>query len=147
MLELHFSSRLDWGSYIFSIAKTSSFLDNSVNLPYCLAQNIAVIIWAGAPCCHLKMLNKLQKWIYRTVGPSLVGSSFTLVDVTCSSELAQLVPIPYFLGNSIYYSDWLHDFLSPILDVIKLSMSTVSFLAQLESGILCLQNASFWPMI
>ena len=105
MLELHFSSRLDWGSYIFSIAKTTSFLDNSVNLPYCLAQNIAVIIWAGAPCCHLKMLNKLQKWIYRTVGPSLVGSSFTLVDVTCSSELAQLVPIPYFLGNSIYYSD------------------------------------------
>ena len=82
------------------------------------------------------MLDKLQKWIYRTVGPSPVGSSFTLVNVTCSSELAQLVPIPYFLGNSIYYSDRSHDFLSPVLDVRKLSMSTVSFLAQLESGIL-----------
>ena len=29
-------------------------------------------------------------------------------------------------------------FLSPFLDVAKMSMSTVSFLAQLDSGILCL---------
>ena len=29
-------------------------------------------------------------------------------------------------------------FLSPFLDVTKMSMSTVSFLAQLDSGILCL---------
>ena len=32
-------------------------------------------------------------------------------------------------------------FLSPFLDVINMSMSTVSFLAQLYSRILCLQNA------
>ena len=31
-------------------------------------------------------------------------------------------------------------FLSPFLDVTGMSMSTVSFLAQLESGILCLEN-------
>ena len=29
-------------------------------------------------------------------------------------------------------------FLSPLLDVIRMSMSTVSFLAQLDSGIFCL---------
>ena len=32
-------------------------------------------------------------------------------------------------------------FLSPFVDVISISMSTVSFLAQLESGIPCLENA------
>ena len=33
-------------------------------------------------------------------------------------------------------------FLSPFLDITRMSMSTFSFLAQLDSGILCLQNAS-----
>ena len=33
-------------------------------------------------------------------------------------------------------------FLSPILDVTRMSMSTVSFLAQLGSGILCLYKSS-----
>ena len=35
-------------------------------------------------------------------------------------------------------------FLSPFLDVIRTSMSAVSFLAQLYCGILCLQNAFPW---
>ena len=56
----------------------------------------------------------------------------------CSSELAQLVPLPYSGGRSTHYSDRLHDFLSPFLDVTRMSMSTVSFLAQLDSIILCL---------
>ena len=34
-------------------------------------------------------------------------------------------------------------FLSPFLDVMRVSMSAVSFLAQLGSGISCLQNAFF----
>ena len=34
-------------------------------------------------------------------------------------------------------------FLSPSVDVARVFISTVSFLAQLESGILCLKNASF----
>ena len=32
-------------------------------------------IWAGAPSCYLELLPKLQKRIYRTVGPSLAASS------------------------------------------------------------------------
>ena len=28
-------------------------------------------VWAGAPSCYLELLDKLQKWICRTVGPSL----------------------------------------------------------------------------
>ena len=38
-------------------------------------------------------------------------------------------------------------FLSLFLDVARVSMSTIFFLAQLDFGILCLQNAFFWPMI
>ena len=30
--------------------------------------------WAGAPSCYLDMLDKLQKQIRRTVGPSLAAS-------------------------------------------------------------------------
>ena len=37
--------------------------------------------------------------------------------------------------------------LSPFLDVTRMSMSTVSFLAQLDSGILFLYNAFLSPMI
>ena len=55
----------------------------------------------------------------------------------CSSKLAQLVPLPYSRGRSTH-SDRLHDFLSPFLDVKRMSMPAVSFLAQLDSGILCL---------
>ena len=38
-------------------------------------------------------------------------------------------------------------FLSLILDIIMVSMSTVIFLTQLGSGILCLQNAFIYSMI
>ena len=31
-------------------------------------------VWAGAPSCYLKLLDKLQKRICRTVGPSLAAS-------------------------------------------------------------------------
>ena len=30
--------------------------------------------WAGAPSCYLELLDKLQKWICRTVGSSLAAS-------------------------------------------------------------------------
>ena len=38
-------------------------------------------------------------------------------------------------------------FLSQFLGIIRTFMSTVSFFTQLYFGILCLQNASLWPMI
>ena len=77
MLGLTFSSKLDWGSYIISIAKTASkkigalihsmkFLSSEVAL-YLYKSTIQPCIeycchvWAGAPNCHLELLNKLQK--------------------------------------------------------------------------------------
>ena len=31
-------------------------------------------VWAGAPSCYLGLLDKLKKWICRTVGPFLAAS-------------------------------------------------------------------------
>ena len=90
MLGLTFFSKLDWGLYIVSIAKTASkkiralirsmkFLSPEVALylhkstiwpcmEYCCH------VWAGAPSCYLQLLDKLQKLICRTDGPSLAAS-------------------------------------------------------------------------
>ena len=80
-------------------------------------------VWAGAPSCYLELLDKLQKRICRTVGPSLAASLEPLAhrrNVTslslfyryysgrCSSELAWLVPLPFSWDRS--YSDRLYDF-------------------------------------
>ena len=81
--------------------------------------------WTGAPSCYLELLDKLQKRICSTVGPSLAASLEPLAHRRnvatlslfyryyfgrCSSELAELVPLPYFRGSSTRYSDRLHDF-------------------------------------
>ena len=90
MLGLTFTSKLDWGSCVISIAKTASkkigtlirsmkFLSPEVALylykltirpcmEYCCH------VWASAPSCYLELLDKLQKWICRTAGPSLAAS-------------------------------------------------------------------------
>ena len=75
--------------------------------------------------CSLVMLEKLQKQICGTVGPSLAASLEPLAHCQntaslgilckyyfgrCSSELAQLIPLPYSWGRSTHYSDSLHDF-------------------------------------
>ena len=90
MLGLTFSSKLDLGSYIVSLAKTASkkigalicsmkFLFPEVALYLCIStiwpcMEYCCHVWAGAPSCYLELLDKLQKWICRTVGPSLAAS-------------------------------------------------------------------------
>ena len=110
-------------------------------------------VWAGAPGCYLELLDKLQKRIWRTVGPSLAASLEPLAHCQnvaslslfyryyfdrCSAELAQLVPLPFFVGGLLVILIDCIIFLSPFLDITRMSMSTVSFLAQLDSEILCL---------
>ena len=100
----------------------------------------------------------LQKPICRTVSPSLAASLEALAHRgnvaslslfywyyfgRCSSEPSQMIPLPFSQGRSTRCSDRLHDFLSPFLDVKRMSMSTVSFLAQLGCGILCYRMISF----
>ena len=135
MLGLTFSSKLDWGSHIVSIAKTAS---KKIGALICLMKfvspEVATIqpcmeyccdVWAGAPSCYLELPDKLQKWICRTVGPSFVASLEPLAHRRnvatlslfyryyfgrCSSELAQLVPLSYSPGRSTHYSDRLDEF-------------------------------------
>ena len=88
MLGLTFSSKLDRGSYIVFIAKTASkkigalihsmkFLSREVVLYFYKStircMEYCCCVWAGAPSCYLELLNKLQKQICRTVGPSLAA--------------------------------------------------------------------------
>ena len=58
----------------------------------------------------------------------------------CLSKLAELFPFPHSGGRFTCYSNSLHGFLSPFLDVKMMSMSTVSFLTQLDPGIRLLHN-------
>ena len=126
MLGLTISSKLDWGSYIISIAKTTSkkigaficsikFLSPEVALylyksTICPCMEYCCHVWAGAPSCCLELLDKLQKWICRIVGPSLAASLEPLAHCQnvaslslfyryyfgrCSLELAELVPLPF----------------------------------------------------
>ena len=48
--------------------------------------------------------------------------------------MAQLDPLPFSQGRSTRYSDRLHDFSVTIPRYYKESMSTVTFLAQLDSN-------------
>ena len=163
------ASELDWGSYIISIAKTTSkkigalicsmkFFSPEVAL-YLYKSTIhpcmeyCCHIWVGVPSCYVELLSKLQKQICRTVGPSLATSLEPLAhrqNVTSlslfyryyfgkfSSELAQLIALPFSRGRSTHYSDGLYDFSVKFLYVTRVSMSTVSLLAQLDAGIICL---------
>ena len=91
MLGLTFSSKLDWGSYIISIAKTASkkigalirsvkflspeaalYLHKSTIWP-CMEYSCHVQGWCSQ-CCYINLLDKLQKQICMTVGSSLTAS-------------------------------------------------------------------------
>ena len=80
---------------------------------------------AGGPSSYLKLLDKLQKWICRTVVLSLAAFLEPLAPCwnvasfshfyrhyfgRCSSEVAQLVSLPFSRCRSTHYSDRLHDF-------------------------------------
>ena len=77
MLGLTFSSKLDWDSFIISIAKTApkkigalirsmKFLSREVALylyksTICPCVEYCCYVWASGPSCYLELLDKLQK--------------------------------------------------------------------------------------
>ena len=90
LLGLTVSSKLDWGVCIISFGKTASkkigalirsmkFLSPEVAL-YLYKSTIRPCmeyychVWAGIPSCYWELLDKQQKRICRTVGPSLAAS-------------------------------------------------------------------------
>ena len=113
MLGLTLSSKLDWGSYIISIAKTVSkkigalirsvkFLSPEVAL-YLSKSTIhpcmeyCYHVWAGAPICYLDLLDKLQNRICRIVGPSFAASLEPLVH--CRNVASLSLFYKYYFGR------------------------------------------------
>ena len=87
MLELPFSTKVDWGSYITSIAKTAALKIGTlicfIKFPSPDVALLSLQIYHMAlhrilsPCLGLftleMLLDKLQNWACRTVGPSLAA--------------------------------------------------------------------------
>ena len=85
IMGLKFSSKLDWGSYIISIAKTAKKIGALIRSMKFLSPEVDFYLYkstirpsmeycchicAGAPSCYLELLDKLQKQICRIVGSS-----------------------------------------------------------------------------
>ena len=87
-----------------------------------------------APSCYLELLDKLQKRIWRTVGPSLTASLEPLAHRRnvarlslfyryyfgrCSSELAQLVLLPY--SQTPFKHHWTKKTIHDILHSLRIA--------------------------
>ena len=135
MLGLTFSSKLDWSSYIISIAKTVSkkfgalirsmkflsprLLCISINLPYGHVQNTVVmseLVLLVATCnCQMSYRNEYAG----TVGPLLAASLEPLAHCRNVASLSLFYryyfgrfssELPYSQGKSTHHFDRLHDF-------------------------------------
>ena len=113
------------GGFIHSI----KFFSDEVSLYICKSNiwpcmEYCSQIWLGAPSYYSDIIDKLQKRVCRTVGlthtvflESLghqrnVASSIFFCWYyfgICSSELAELVPLPFSVRRYMHYFDSLHD--------------------------------------
>ena len=90
ILGVTFSSKLDWGTYIISIAKTASKKIGAFSMNFNKVSffEVAVDLYkstihpcmeycchfcTAAPSCYLELLRKLQKQICGTIVPSLAA--------------------------------------------------------------------------
>ena len=103
----------------------------------------------GASSCYLELLEKQRKWICRTVSPSLAVS----LEPLAHRRNRYYFAISILVDVHLNWLNWFHFLilegglfvvlidcmilLSLFLDVTRMSMSRVSFLAQLDSEILC----------
>ena len=161
MLGLTFSPKLDWGSQIISIAKTSSKKIGTIihSMKFIFPEVVLYLykstirpcmeycchVWAGASSCYLAallvlhLLLFLNFWIIVKLWPvSAFSVGITLVDVL-QNQLNQFHFLFLQGGLLVIVIDCMI-FLSSFVDITRASVSTVSFLAQVDSRILCLQN-------
>ena len=110
-------------------------------------------VWTAPSNYYSELLDKLEKRVSRTAGISVTASLNPWLIIEMSP--AQVLSIGITLVDvHLSWLNWFHFlilvrsllfiliacmiFLSPLLDVSRMSMSTVSFLRQPDSGILCL---------
>ena len=65
----------------------------------------------------------------------------------CTSELDELVPLPPSHNRSTPHSNRLHDFSVTILRCIRMTLTIISLLAQLDFGFFCSQKVFLCTMI
>ena len=150
------SLSLDRSSYIISIVKAASkeigaLIKSTIQLymEYCCMSGLVLLAatWncqrsyknGYAGLLVLCLISLLNAWFIVKIYPAKVFSiGITLVDVHLN-----WLNWFYFLILKRCLLVILIDqiFLPPFLDVTRINMSTVSFLAQLDSGIHCLENA------
>ena len=68
------------------------------------------IFWVSAPSCYLELLDKLEKWICRIVGPSVTTSLELMAhhkNVASLRFSVGITIIPNFLWTDIYLN-WLN---------------------------------------
>ena len=63
--------------------------------------------WAGAPNCYLDLLDKLQKWICRTIGLSLAASFETLGSLLKCWQLKSSIGIT-LVDVHLNWPNWFH---------------------------------------
>ena len=147
MVGLTLSSKLDWGSYIISIVKIASkkigalicsvkFLFPEVPLYLCKStihpyMEYCCYVRTGVPNYYLELLDKLHK-------AEAFSIDITLVDVV--QNWCNWFHFLFLVGGLLGILIDCMIFMSPFLDVTRVSMSTVSFLTELDAGILCLYN-------
>ena len=165
-LSSHQIWKLDRGPYIACIAKTASkklgalicsikfiffevtFYIYKYTMQLCM--EYCWHIWAGVSTWYLVMLEVtetgMQDCWTNTCCLSWTQSHRKNLFLRyyfgrCSSELNSIFS---WVVHSLF---WWVIFLPSFLVVIRMPMSTVSFHAQLDPGILCLQDAFLWPLI
>ena len=133
MPALSVSSKLDLGCYIVSIAETiSKKIGTLIRSMKVLSPEVALYLYESTiyPC---------MKLICRTLDLSLAAC---LVPLAHRRNVANLsLFYRYYCGRCSYQY---HIYVSY---QYNMSVSIVSFHTQLDSGILCPQNAFLWPMI
>ena len=102
MLGLTFSSRLDWGSYIISVAKTASkkvgALIRSMKFP---SPEVALYLYKSTIrpcmkfCCHVWAGAPFLEPLAHRRNVASLTLFYRCYFGRCSSELAQLVPLPF----------------------------------------------------
>ena len=147
MLELTFSSKLDWVSYIISIPKTASkkiealihsmkffSLEVTLNLYKSVIKpcmKCCCHVWYVTPSRFLELLDKLQKKICKTTSPSLAASLELLVHHQNIASLSLFYR--YYFGR--YSSEWVQ--LVPLLYSVRLHYSIT--IPRCYKDILCQQ--------
>ena len=100
--------------------------------------------YTGMLVLHLLLL--LSLWLIFKIWPAEVFSTGTTLKDVFQNWLKWFHFLFLEGGLFLILIDCMI-FLSPFVDVTRMSMSTISFLTQVDSGILCLWNAFHWPMI